>query len=236
MMTIGITGAIGSGKSTAAAMLGAIIAAPIYNADAHVHALFAHDRQMQKQLHHLFGQDVPEAFLGKNKGIDRAALGSFVFADPARLARLEGVVHPRLDMIRRDFIRRAFRNGCAFCLLDVPLLFETGLDRQCDRVIVTCAPAFIRWQRVHRRPGINRTKFTTAGLRQIPSFQARRLADWTVPTGLGRRDSYRRLVTIAGHIKTAFRPGFSRGGFSRGIFPRGVSGRFDGGWNRKDNG
>lgn len=189
MRILGLTGSIGMGKSTAAAMLRRDGVA-VHDADAEVHGLMRRG-----------GAAVPAvaaAFPGavKDGAVDRRALGAMVFGKPEELRRLEAILHPLVRRRLARFLRQAGRRGDRLVVLDVPLLLETGGARLCDGVAVVSAPALLQRQRVLARPGMSREKFGAILKAQMPDREKRRRADWVVPTGLGRRPTLRALRAL----------------------------------------
>jgi dephospho-CoA kinase len=178
MIILGLTGSIGMGKSTVAAMFRAL-GVPVFDADAVVHRLQGPG-----------GRALPAieaAFPGTTgtHGLDRAALGQAVFGDTAALRRLERIMHPLVHMAQRNFLKRHARH--ALVVLDIPLLFEGRAWRLCDATVVVSAPVRVQRARVLRRPGMTAAKFEQILARQVPDRSKRRLADFVIPTGLGVR-------------------------------------------------
>ena len=126
-------------------------------------------------------------------GIDRRKLGATVFGDDPALKRLEAILHPRLGGSKRRFLAAAARRRRPMVVLDVPLLYETGGERDCDAVLVVSAPAFLQRQRVMARPGMTEAKFRAILAKQLPDAEKRRRTPYVIPTGLGRRLSLDRL-------------------------------------------
>lgn len=189
MRILCLTGSIGMGKSTAAAQLRRL-GLPVHDADAAVHRLLAKD-----------GAAVPAvaaAFPGvvDDGAVDRKALGARVFGDETALRRLEAILHPLVHAEEKRFLAAAARRGARIAILDIPLLFETGGEGRCDAVVVVTAPAFLQAQRVLRRPGMTGERLAAILARQMPDAAKRRRADFVVPTGLGRRESLRRLGAV----------------------------------------
>lgn len=180
MVLLGLTGSIGMGKSTAAAMLRRL-GVPVHDADAEVHRLYAGDAAAVAAIAASFPGSV------RDGRVDRQALGAQVIGRPEALKRLERIVHPRLEGRRRRFLELAARRRRRVVVLDVPLLFETGGERRVDRTMVVSAPAFLQRQRVLRRAGMTADKLAGILARQTPDVVKRRRADFVVPTGLGRR-------------------------------------------------
>ena len=194
MIVLGLTGSIGMGKSTAAAMLRRL-GVPVHDADASVHRLLARG-----------GAAVPlvEAeFPGTAgaEGIDRRELGRRVFGDAAALRRLEAILHPMVREEERRFLRRMARRCVPVVVLDIPLLFESGGETRCDAVVVVSAPPFLQRARVMGRPGMTEERFASILAKQMPDREKRRRADFVVPTGLGRRVTLHRLAEIVRVLK-----------------------------------
>jgi dephospho-CoA kinase len=190
LIILGLTGSIGMGKSTAAAVLRRFHV-PLFDADRTVHRLLAPNGSAVTA--------VAAAFPGVKKecgGIDRALLGRAVFANPGALARLEQIIHPMVAAEERRFLALAHARRASIVVLDVPLLFETGGECRCDFVIVVSAPSFVQRQRVLRRPGMNETRLAASLRRQMGDSEKRRRADFVVATGLDRNRSLRQLRAI----------------------------------------
>jgi dephospho-CoA kinase len=178
MKTAALTGSIGMGKSTTAAMF-AEEGVPVYDADAEVHRLYAADGAAVAP--------VEAAFPGvtKDGAIDRGALGARVLGDPAALRRLEQIVHPLLGATRAAFFAKAQADGVDLVLLDIPLLYETGGETRVEAVVVVSAPDEVQRARVLERPGMTRDKLDAILARQIPDAEKRRRADFVIDTGRG---------------------------------------------------
>jgi dephospho-CoA kinase len=190
LIVLGLTGSIGMGKSTAAAMLRRL-GVPVFDADVVVHRLLAPS-----------GAAVPvvsAAFPGvatEDGGINRALLGQRVFTDPAALKRLEAILHPMVAAEEKRFLARSIARRVPLVVLDIPLLFETGAERRCDYVLVVSAPTLVQRQRVMRRPGMTEIRLNSILRKQMPDHRKRRCADFVVPTGAGRNLTLRRLKAI----------------------------------------
>jgi len=164
-----LTGSVAMGKTTAARFF-AEAGVPVHDSDAVVHALYE-------------GEAVPaieRAFPGStaNGKVDRGKLAAMVLNDRAALRRLEAIVHPLVSASRDRFV--AEQRGVAVVLFDVPLLFETGLDRGCDAVVVVSAPPEVQRRRAFERPGMTDEKFAALVAKQMPDAEKRRRADFVV--------------------------------------------------------
>jgi dephospho-CoA kinase len=187
MIRIGLTGSIGMGKSTTAAMFAAL-GVPVHDADAAVHALY---RGAAAPL-------IEAAFPGTTRDgvVDRPALSKIVLADPAALKRLEAIVHPLVRQAETDFLARAKADGRRMVVLDIPLLFETGRDRAVDVVVVASCDAATQRARVLARPGMTTDRFEAILAKQMPDAQKRGGAHFVVDTGLGMEPARRRVAGI----------------------------------------
>jgi dephospho-CoA kinase len=195
MIVVGLTGSIGMGKSTAAAMLRRL-KVPVHDADATVHRLLAPGGAAVRE--------VLAAFPGVGTiegGIDRQALGRHVFADVTALRRLERILHPKVGAVDRRFLAACARRRVPLVVRDVPLLYETGGERRCDAVLVVSAPAFLQRQRVLGRPGMTEAKFRDILIKQVPDRQKRRRTPYVVETGLGKRHTLKKLHDFVTLIK-----------------------------------
>ncbi len=194
MKILGLTGSIGMGKSTAAAMLRRL-GVPVHDADATVHALFAKGGAAVAAVDAAFPGAV------RDGAVDRGDLGRRVFGDAVALRRLEAIVHPLVRAAERRFLERQRRRRAALVVLDVPLLFETGGAQRCDRVAVVSCPAFLQAQRVLARPGMTAERLAQIRAKQMPDRDKRRRADFVIPTGRGRPPALRCLKAVVRAMK-----------------------------------
>jgi len=181
---LGLTGSIGMGKSTVAAMFAAE-GVPVFDADAEV-------RRLQGPGGALVGQ-IAAAFPGTcgPNGVDRAKLGAAVFGKPQALARLEAITHPAVRGARAGFL--AAHADAPLVVLDIPLLFERVGRAEVDAVAVVSAPAAVQAARVLARPGMTPQKFAAILAVQMPDAQKRVAADYVIDTG-GTHDATRAQV------------------------------------------
>jgi dephospho-CoA kinase len=187
MILLGLTGSIGMGKSTVAAIFRAA-GVPVFDADAAVHRLQGPGGNLLPSIEAAFpGTTGPQ-------GVDRAALGKIVFGDRAALGRLERIVHPAVFALRRDFLRRY--RARAIVIDDVPLLFETRGERRLDAIVVVSAPAWMQRKRVLARPGMTQARFTQILARQVPDREKRRRADFVIDTGTTRLETRKQVMRL----------------------------------------
>ena len=173
MRTIALTGSIGMGKSTVAAMF-ARAGIPVFDADAEVRRL---------QLGGPLVEAIERRFPGTTRGesVDRDALSAAVLGRPDELAALEALVHPEVQAARERFI--ADNRDARALLFEIPLLFETGGEAQFDTVIVVSAPADVQRARVLQRRGMTAEKLDAILARQMPDDEKRSRANFVVDTG-----------------------------------------------------
>lgn len=185
MFKLGLTGSIGMGKSATAAMFRAE-GVPVHDADAVVHDLY---RGRAAPL-------VEAAFPGTAEGgaVDRARLSKVLFEDESRLRTLERIVHPLVREERDKFL--AAHAHAPVVLLDIPLLFETGGERETDAVALVTASEPVQTERVLTRPGMTPEKFQAILAKQMPDSEKRRRAHFLIETGFGFAHAERRVRAI----------------------------------------
>ncbi|HVY12343.1 MAG TPA: dephospho-CoA kinase [Alphaproteobacteria bacterium] len=193
MITLGLTGSIGMGKSTAAGMLRRM-GVPVYCADEAVHRLLGPGGAAVADVAALY----PAAIRHESGKafIDRAALGHAAFADRGLMKRLEGILHPLARKAEQDFLKRARAQRRKLVVLDIPLLLETGGQSRVDAVLVVHAPSFVQRQRVMARPGMTQEKLRAVLARQMPAARKLRYADYIIPTGLGHAFTWKKLKKL----------------------------------------
>jgi dephospho-CoA kinase len=174
MFVLGLTGSIGMGKSTTAAMF-RDEGIEVHDADAVVHELYRGEA----------APAIEAAFPGTARDgvVDRGLLGARVLGDPAALARLEAITHPLVAASRDAFLSEARKNGAPLVVLEVPLLFETGGDRKVDAVVLVTAPEAVQKERVSRRAGMTPERLGVILARQMPDTEKRARAHFIVDTG-----------------------------------------------------
>ena len=174
MMKIALTGSIGMGKSTVAKMFEAA-GVPVFDADSVVRQLQGPGGALVDRIGELFPGTV------RCGTLDRDCLAQIVLDDPAKLAALENVVHPAVRDWRQAFIDN--NSDAPALIFEIPLLFETGGEKEFDKVIVVSAPADVQRERVLHRQGMTAAKLESILRRQTPDDEKRRRADFVVDTG-----------------------------------------------------
>jgi len=189
MKIIGLTGSIGMGKSTTAAMFREA-GIPVYDADAAVHEAY--------DVGGIAVGPVGEAFPGvvKDGKVDREALRQAVLGKPEQMAKLNGIVHPLIGAARSDVFEKARAAGADMIIMDVPLIFETGGQKNMDAVIVVSAPAEMQRDRVLAREGMTPERLEQILAQQTPDAEKRARADYVVDTGQGLEAARAQVTTI----------------------------------------
>jgi len=175
MIRIALTGSIGMGKSTVAAMFERA-GVPVFDADAVVRQLQGPGGGLVEKIGKLFPGCV------RCGTLDRDCLAEIVLADRDKLALLEAIVHPAVREAREAFI--AQHSDSPALLFEIPLLFETGGEKEFDKVVVVSAPAGVQLGRVLQRPGMSAEKLQSILARQMPDEEKRARADFVVDTGI----------------------------------------------------
>ncbi len=149
MKRIGLTGGIGSGKSTVAKLF-ATLGVPVYTSDDRAKALMHTDLDLKQAIIERFGQEVyPKGEL------DRKSLADRVFSNPAELAELNALVHPAVGRDFRAWLENMAIDGHPYIIKEAAILFEAGADKEMDEVIVVTAPESLRIDRVMKRDGVD---------------------------------------------------------------------------------
>lgn len=191
-LILGLTGSIGMGKSTVAAMFRAA-GVPVFDADAAVHELQGPGGKLLPAIEAAFpGTTGPQ-------GVDRAALGAKVFGDTAALKRLEGIVHPAVHAMRQTFLLE--NGGLPLVVFDIPLLFEKGGFKQVHKVVVVSAPADVQRHRVLARPGMTPEKFAHILDLQTPDGEKRERADFVIDTGTSLAETRAAVEKLVATLK-----------------------------------
>ncbi|WP_337267754.1 dephospho-CoA kinase [Oryzifoliimicrobium ureilyticus] len=193
MLTIGVTGSIGMGKSTTARLFQEAGIA-VCDSDAVVHSLY------QEEAVGPIGSAFPEVI--RDGAVDRAALSKRLADKPADFAILEAIVHPLVRQKQDEFLKEQKRAGATLAVLDIPLLFETKAQDRVDFVVVVSADPQIQRQRVLARPGMSEEKFELIMKRQMPDEEKRKRADFIIDTGRGIEPARRDVLALIEKLKS----------------------------------
>ena len=187
MILIGLTGGVATGKSTVAQMFkqcGAVV----IDADALAREVVQPDKPAWRDVVRTFSKKV----LNPDRTINRQALGSIVFRYPAKRRRLERIIHPRVAREQQRLTREAARKDpTAVVLYDVPLLFEAGIDKRVQKIIVVTADQQTQIARLKKRNDLSRAEALRRIRSQMPLSKKIREADMvidgTLPRAVGRK-------------------------------------------------
>lgn len=144
MMIVGLTGGIGSGKSTVAGFFSEQ-GIPIYEADHEAKALMNRSKVIRRKLIALFGK---RAY--KKDGLNRAYIAKKIFNDEALLAQMNRIVHPKVGAHFKRWIKK---QNSPYIIKEAAILFESGSYKDCDLIITVTAPKVMRVKRVTKRDG-----------------------------------------------------------------------------------
>lgn len=191
-LIIGLTGSIGMGKSTVAAMF-AEAGVPVFDADAEVRAMQGPDGELIPAIEAAFPGSTDE------RGVNRDALGQLVFGNPEKLSQLEAIVHPAVGRKRAEFLARNASEP--MLVFDIPLLFEGSGHESVDTIVVVSAPAEVQRQRVLARPGMTVEKFEHILGLQTPDQEKRERADHVIDTGTTLAQTQEQITNLINTLR-----------------------------------
>jgi dephospho-CoA kinase len=202
---IGLAGGIGAGKSTVAGIL-ARLGCLVVDSDARAKA--ALDRpDVRDQLVQWWGEEILHPGVGGDRRVDRSKVAQVIFADPEQRKRLEALVHPIVRQDRAAAAREGAAAGAKAVVVDAPLLFEAGLDAECDAVIFVDAPRQTRLERVREHRGWSAEELARREAAQLPLQTKRSKADYVVVNDGPIPDLQARVAGVLESMMT--RPGAS---------------------------
>lgn len=189
MIVAALTGSIAMGKSETAKMFAAR-GIPVFDSDAAVHALYAKGGAAVPAIAAL----VPSAIV--DDAVDRRELSAAIQADPPLLRRIEAAVHPLVKDMQRQFLAQASSSGAGVALLDIPLLFETGREKDADVVIVVSAGDRLQRERALKRTGMTPEKLDFILSKQLPDVEKRARADYVIDTSVSLTETDREVERV----------------------------------------
>ena len=193
MIIIGLTGSIGMGKSTTAQMFREE-GCPVFDADAAVHSLYTKGGKAVPIIQAVF----PDAI--KNEVVDRKVLGVHMREDPLQLKVLESFIHPLVGEARVEFFQ--VNADADIVVMDVPLLFETGLDKSVHHIVVVTAPYDVQRKRVLARKGMTVELFESLLARQTPDAEKRKRAHSLIFTDKGLDNAREQVQTLLRELRS----------------------------------
>lgn len=173
MIKVGLTGSIGMGKSTVADMF-KNFGCPVFDADKAVHDLYEKGGA---------GIDIIKSFYPAavvNSAVDREILRSYIAENPDKIRELETFIHPLVKKLRDDFLKT--NQNKELLVFDIPLLFETGLNKNMDITVVVSAPYHVQHKRVMSREGMTEKIFSGLLAKQISNDEKKTMADIIIKT------------------------------------------------------
>ncbi len=176
MHLVGLTGNIGSGKSTVAQLLSER-GATIIDADVLARRAVEVGMPAYKAIQARWGTSV---LSGENGPIDRGALRRIVFSDPSELEQLNAIVHPEVERMRAGLVEQARLRGDRLVVCDIPLLFERRMTETFDRIVLVDAPRPVRLERLVRERGLKETEAMDMIVAQMPAELKRARADFII--------------------------------------------------------
>ncbi len=199
MIIIGLTGSIGMGKSFVAQCF-VENGIGVFDADEQIHKLMQDGGDAIDKVAEIFPQTLTE-----QGNIDRAALGSIVFADEAKLKQLEKILHPMVRKKGEEFVKEQEALGAQMMVQDIPLLYETGADKNCHVVIVVSAPPTLQQQRVMQREGMSDEKYQAILKLQLLQKEKEERADYVVDTNCNKEQVQEQILSIIDDIKKDYK-------------------------------
>jgi len=193
-LIVGLTGSIGMGKSETARLF-ARFGIPVHDADSAVHRLYEPGGAAVAAVAKLF----PECVVGGR--VDRTRLAAKLREDPSAFSQLENIVHPLVAAGQRAFVEDAAARGAEMVVLDIPLLFETGKERDMDAVVVVSAPEDVQRARVLARPGMSQETLDHILARQMRDVDKRARAHFVVETDKGLDHAFEQVKAIVAALK-----------------------------------
>lgn len=173
MLTIGLTGGIGSGKSSVAKWF-KDQGIPVLDADQIVHNLLNSDQETISELVKEFGAEIMDS---QGNKINRQVLGRKVFGNEHARHRLEQIIHPRVSMKMQLDRNKLEQEGRTLCILDIPLLLEAGFNKDVDQIWVVWVPREVQIQRVLGRDKLTREEIMARIVVQMPLDDKVKLAN-----------------------------------------------------------
>ncbi len=195
---VGIAGAIGSGKSSVARAL-ASLGALVSDSDAQIRLALETDA-VKRTLVEWWGDGV----LDERGSVDRSKIARIVFNDPEQRARLEALLHPYALRARDELIEQGEREGAPCVVIDAPLLFEAGLDSECDAVVFVDASREIRLGRLRKNRGWDESELDRREKAQLPLEHKRRNSDHVILNEGDEADLHERVRALLAQIRLAF--------------------------------
>ena len=196
MLVVGLTGNVAAGKS-AVAELWREAGVPVASADELARAAVAPGTEALAGIAELFGPGV----IREDGMLDRAAVRAIVFRDEEALRALEAMVHPEVRRLRDEWTAGQREAGAEVVVWEIPLLFETGMEREVDLVVVVDAPAGVRLRRIVETRGLGEEEAEAVMEAQLAAGEKRRRADVVVENAGTREELAGRAAEVLGVLR-----------------------------------
>lgn len=193
MIIIGLTGSIAMGKSLTAKFLKEQ-GIPVFDADETVHSLYDSNKKIIKEIREL----CPNCVI--NNKIDRQKLAGFV-KNNRKLEVLERIIHPKVSEKKKIFLKKSKEDKHAIVVLDIPLLFESGAYKLCDKIIVVTAPWYTQLRRAIKRKGMSVLKIIWLNSKQMSPKKKCAKADFIIYTNNPKEKTKQKVIKILEQIK-----------------------------------
>ena len=194
MLLVGVTGSIGMGKSTVAQMFKEY-GYGVYNADDTVHYIYENDEEVIEKVERQFPGST------KNGAVNRLALRDILNKDPDKFRDLEQIVHPVTRKYQIIYIKKLIEEGKMGCVLDIPLLFETGGEKYVDVSVVVTASEATQQSRVVLERKVPLEIFNAIKDQQMPDRDKLKKADYIISTDNNIEDTKSEVKEVAAKIK-----------------------------------
>ena len=194
MLLVGVTGSIGMGKSTVAQMF-KDHGYGVYNADDTVHYIYENDKEVIEKVERQFPGST------KNGVVNRLALRDILNKDPDKFRDLEQIVHPVTRKYQIIYIKKLIEEGKMGCVLDIPLLFETGGEKYVDVSVVVTASEATQQSRVVLERKVPLEIFNAIKDQQMPDRDKLKKADYIISTDNNIEDTKSEVKEVAAKIK-----------------------------------
>ncbi len=195
LIIVGLTGSMAVGKTTIVKMIRYYFKIPVWDADQVVRDLLIKNSMVKSAVIDLFPQACDDF-----GNINRSCVRDIVFHEPEKLKELEKLLHPVIKKQRLLFYKMCRKQGIPLCVVDIPLLFETKTDVECDVVVTASSPVFLQKQRILRRPGMTPKAMRNILQRQWPDHLKRKKADYVITSGIGKHVTFQQLKHLFSEI------------------------------------
>lgn len=188
-LVVGLTGSIAMGKTTVADMFRKL-GVPVFDSDRQVHKLYEKGAAGAK----LIAKAFPDVI--SNGGVDRQKLSKLALADKKVLSKIESLIHPLIHENQNQFIKENTKKNIPFLILDIPLLYEKGREREVDKIVVVSAPAGLQQKRALARPGMTEKKLAAVLDWQLSDSKKRKRADFVIDTGQPLEKTFEQVTAL----------------------------------------